>query len=630
MAAPPNFEEGQSTYRPPRFNGQYYGWWKTRMHDFIMAEESKLWDVICDGPFVPTKIVGDPTAAVTVPTTRKEFNDADQKAIEKNFCAKKILVCGIGPDEYNRIYAFSFYLYHQRASLSWGNPTNKLVRKILSVLPSSWESKVNAITEAKDLQELTIDELVGNLKTYEMKKMKDNERREPKREKNMVLKTDINDSSGEDGDIAYFTRRFQKMVRRNGANLATWGDSSSESKEENDNGDSSMMAVESEATEYDSIFALMAQSDDDDDEDNDEVNFLDVQRNLKSYSPKKTHVFGEAEQTRDDLGVIVVDLKETIENLKKEKDALNEKIANIEHERDDLMVVVVELKETIECVRKEKEVLTERVANIEHERDDLLVEVVDLKETIGELKMESRPEISQKGKELASEAHIKLESMGETCRELGSKGKILPTTLIANTLLYLTIGFALTMAILGALKKTGTVKGSSLQWYMDNGCSKHMTGSTNDFLPHKALQGGSVSFENGKKGYILGVGKIGKSLSHSIENVYYVNGLKYSLLSVSQICDKGNKVEFVLKICTVTNLMIGEVVLVAKRYKNIYVAYFNSLQNGDLSCLSDVDDDAELWHRRLSHASFTLLNRLVRKDLVRGLTKSSFKDQQSV
>nr|XP_009796692.1 PREDICTED: uncharacterized protein LOC104243232 [Nicotiana sylvestris] len=520
-----------------------------------MAEESKLWDVICDGPFVPTKIVGDPTAAVTVPTTRKEFNDADQKAIEKNFCAKKILVCGIGPDEYNRIYAFSFYLYHQRASLSWGNPTNKLVRKILSVLPSSWESKVNAITEAKDLQELTIDELVGNLKTYEMKKMKDNERREPKREKNMVLKTDINDSSGEDGDIAYFTRRFQKMVRRNG---------------------------------------------------------------------------GEAEQTRDDLGVIVVDLKETIENLKKEKDALNEKIANIEHERDDLMVVVVELKETIECVRKEKEVLTERVANIEHERDDLLVEVVDLKETIGELKMESRPEISQKGKELASEAHIKLESMGETCRELGSKGKILPTTLIANTLLYLTIGFALTMAILGALKKTGTVKGSSLQWYMDNGCSKHMTGSTNDFLPHKALQGGSVSFENGKKGYILGVGKIGKSLSHSIENVYYVNGLKYSLLSVSQICDKGNKVEFVLKICTVTNLMIGEVVLVAKRYKNIYVAYFNSLQNGDLSCLSDVDDDAELWHRRLSHASFTLLNRLVRKDLVRGLTKSSFKDQQSV
>lgn len=235
MAAPPNFEEGQSTYRPPRFNGQYYGWWKTRMHNFIMAEDSELWDVICDGPYVPTKKVGEP--AVMVPKTRKEYNDADRKAIEKNFRAKKILVCGIGPDEYNRISACqstkeiwealqtahegttqvkqskidmltteyelfrmkddeSIQDMHTRFtsiinelhSLGEIIPRNKLVRKVLSVLPSSWESKVNDITEAKDLQTLTIDEPVGNLKTYEMKRKKENERREPKKEKNLVLK----------------------------------------------------------------------------------------------------------------------------------------------------------------------------------------------------------------------------------------------------------------------------------------------------------------------------------------------------------------------------------------------------------------------------------------------------------
>nr|XP_033517646.1 uncharacterized protein LOC117281897 [Nicotiana tomentosiformis] len=96
-------EEGQSTYRPPRLNGQYYGWWKTKMHDFIMTEDSKLWDIICDGPFIPTKNLGDP--AIAISKMRKEFNDADRKAVEKNFRAKKILVCGIGPDEYNRISA---------------------------------------------------------------------------------------------------------------------------------------------------------------------------------------------------------------------------------------------------------------------------------------------------------------------------------------------------------------------------------------------------------------------------------------------------------------------------------------------------------------------------------------------
>nr|XP_009799601.1 PREDICTED: uncharacterized protein LOC104245660 [Nicotiana sylvestris] len=64
----------------------------------------------------------------------------------------------------------------------------------------------------------------------------------------------------------------------------------------------------------------------------------------------------------------------------------------------------------------------------------------------------------------------------------------------------------------------------------------------------------------------------------------------------------GNKVKFLSKICTVTNLVTDEVVLVAKRYKNIYVADFESLQSGDLNCLKAVDDDAELWHRRLGHA----------------------------
>ncbi|XP_075092308.1 uncharacterized protein LOC142172558 [Nicotiana tabacum] len=68
-----------------------------------MAEDSELWDVICDGPYGPIKKVRDP--AVIVPKMRKEYNNADRKAVEKNFRAKKILVCDIGPDEYNRISA---------------------------------------------------------------------------------------------------------------------------------------------------------------------------------------------------------------------------------------------------------------------------------------------------------------------------------------------------------------------------------------------------------------------------------------------------------------------------------------------------------------------------------------------
>ncbi|XP_070012743.1 uncharacterized protein [Nicotiana sylvestris] len=103
MAAPPNFEEGQSTYRPPIFNCQYYGWWKTHMHDFIMAEDSELWDIICDGPHVPMKKLEETGPMVLKDI--KEYSDTDRKVKEKNYRAKKILVCGIRPDEYNRVSA---------------------------------------------------------------------------------------------------------------------------------------------------------------------------------------------------------------------------------------------------------------------------------------------------------------------------------------------------------------------------------------------------------------------------------------------------------------------------------------------------------------------------------------------
>ncbi|XP_075111727.1 uncharacterized protein LOC142181935 [Nicotiana tabacum] len=166
------------------------------MHNFNKAEDSDLWDVICDGPFVPTKNLGDPVVAI--PKTMNDYNDTDRKAIEENFHPKKILACGIRLDEYNRILAcqstkeiwealqtahkgttqvkqskidmltteyelfrmkddesiqdmhtrFSSIINELR-SLGEIVPRNKLVRKILSVLPSSWESKVNDITEAK-------------------------------------------------------------------------------------------------------------------------------------------------------------------------------------------------------------------------------------------------------------------------------------------------------------------------------------------------------------------------------------------------------------------------------------------------------------------------------------------------
>jgi len=88
-----------------------------------------------------------------------------------------------------------------------------------------------------------------------------------------------------------------------------------------------------------------------------------------------------------------------------------------------------------------------------------------------------------------------------------------------------------------------------------------MMGEKSNFRSLAVSDGGSVAFENRKSGTIIGAGKIGESLSHSIENVFLVDGLQHNLLSVSQLCDKYNLVVFSPKRCLVVNINIGDVVL---------------------------------------------------------------------
>ena len=107
----------------------------------------------------------------------------------------------------------------------------KQVRKVLRILPKSWESKVDAITEAKDLKVLTMDALIGNLKTNEMNRNYDLSKKEAKKDKSLMLKYKSDEDSSDD-DMAYLISRFQKIVRKikiykkgtNGTQNAAQGD----------------------------------------------------------------------------------------------------------------------------------------------------------------------------------------------------------------------------------------------------------------------------------------------------------------------------------------------------------------------------------------------------------------------
>nr|GEU92606.1 hypothetical protein [Tanacetum cinerariifolium] len=78
---------------------------------------------------------------------------------------------------------------------------------------------------------------------------------------------------------------------------------------------------------------------------------------------------------------------------------------------------------------------------------------------------------------------------------------------------------------------------------VDSRCSRHMTGNKAHLADYQEFKGGSVAF-GGSNRRITSKGKI-KAGKLDFEDVYYVEELQnYNLFSVSQMCDKKNKVLF--------------------------------------------------------------------------------------
>lgn len=85
---------------------------------------------------------------------------------------------------------------------------------MLSLLPKSGESKLNSITIARDLITLKIDEIIGKLKIYEMKKQQEQNKKEPKKEKTLAVKAAKGEVCEEDEDMTYMTKRFLKVKEK--------------------------------------------------------------------------------------------------------------------------------------------------------------------------------------------------------------------------------------------------------------------------------------------------------------------------------------------------------------------------------------------------------------------------------
>ncbi|GAB2288307.1 hypothetical protein Dimus_037988 [Dionaea muscipula] len=105
------------------------------------------------------------------------------------------------------------------------------VRKLLRCLSKDWRPKVTVIEEAKDLIELTIEQLLGSLMAHEMNLKGDSIMEEDRKKRTIAFKTSTSkeekrskdekkekeessdDESSDDEDIALLSRKLKKLIR---------------------------------------------------------------------------------------------------------------------------------------------------------------------------------------------------------------------------------------------------------------------------------------------------------------------------------------------------------------------------------------------------------------------------------
>ncbi|GJY10738.1 retrovirus-related pol polyprotein from transposon TNT 1-94 [Tanacetum coccineum] len=131
-------------------------------------------------------------------------------------------------------------------------------------------------------------------------------------------------------------------------------------------------------------------------------------------------------------------------------------------------------------------------------------------------------------------------------------------------------------------------------WYLDSGCSKHMTGNRSKLKNFVEKFIGTVRFGNDHFGAIMGYG-----------DYVIVAFRKHS--------------------CFVRDIN-GADLLKGSRSTNLYTISIDDIMKSSPICLLSKASKSKswLWHRRLNHLNFGTINDLARKDLVRGLPRLKF------
>ncbi|GJR52520.1 retrovirus-related pol polyprotein from transposon TNT 1-94 [Tanacetum coccineum] len=170
-----------------------------------------------------------------------------------------------------------------------------------------------------------------------------------------------------------------------------------------------------------------------------------------------------------------------------------------------------------------------------------------------------------------------------------------------------------------ALKSTRdeSLNANRLKTPTRSGCSRHMAGVKGYLHKYVEQLGPKDVFGDDSTCTTEGYGFI-KCNGIVFTKVAFVNGLKYNLISISQLCDAKYIIQFDEKGGTIFNSN-KEVVMTTLRVRDVYVLDMTSSAQESGFFAKASENLNWLWHKRLAYLNFKPINKLAKQNLVIGL-----------
>ncbi|KZV18661.1 hypothetical protein F511_40615 [Dorcoceras hygrometricum] len=167
-------------------------------------------------------------------------------------------------------------------------------------------------------------------------------------------------------------------------------------------------------------------------------------------------------------------------------------------------------------------------------------------------------------------------------------------------------------------------KDEQVVWFIDSGCSNHMTGMKEMFRELDETQRRVIRLGNNKQIQVEGKGTVEvKSVfgkSKLISNVLYAPELAHNLLSVGQLLLSGFTILFDESHCIITEKATGHVLAKVNMAENhMFPLVFSKLESHAMVTMTK--NASQLWHLRYGHLHTAGLRLLNQKEMVCGLPR---------